>query len=92
MQNFATMSDASNYLGYPQEDYALYGEIDIKIKEMEQALLSAETSTSIDGTVTSVDLNVLRSELARLRRQRDAQAGLQVRKPRVSTIDVGGLM
>jgi hypothetical protein len=67
------------------------GDLLAKIAELEQILLSGETTVTIDGTTTTVDLDVIRQNLSLLYRQRDQQAGVAERKPRMSSIRVGGL-
>jgi hypothetical protein len=62
-----------------------------KIEELERLLLSGETTVSIDGTTTTIDLDVIRQNLSLLYRQRDQQLGVAERKPRMSSIRVGGL-
>lgn len=59
-----------------------------RIAELEALLQSGVTSTSINGTTTTVDLSEIRRQLDILRRTDDTQAG---NKPRMSSIRVGGL-
>lgn len=62
-----------------------------KIAELQGILLAGETSSTIDGTTSVIDLNVVRQQLDMLNRQRDALLGRVPLKPRVATMDVGGL-
>lgn len=60
-----------------------------KIAELEAILQAGETSTTIDGTTTTVDLNVIRQQLNELRANDDDEAN-RLRKPTVATICLGG--
>lgn len=77
--------------GLPLEEETVAA-LNTAISRLEHMLLSGETTVTIDGTVTTVDLEFAKRQLVDLRRMRDAKLGLTVRKPRVATINCGGLM
>ena len=60
-----------------------------QIAELEAVLREGITTTTVAGTTTTVDLDVVRKQLAELRRTDDTQVS---RKPRIATLDTGGLM
>lgn len=60
-----------------------------RIAELEAILQGGVTTITVAGTTTTADLNVIRQQLAELRRTDDSQVS---RKPRIATIDTGGLM
>ncbi|MBS0206631.1 MAG: hypothetical protein JSS49_27455 [Planctomycetes bacterium] len=62
-----------------------------KIAELEAILLSGVTTSNIDGTTETVDIGLVRQQLGVLNRRRDELLERTPRKPRVATIDVGGL-
>lgn len=64
-------------------------EILAKIRELEALLQAGETSTTIDGTTSTVDLNVVRSQLADLRRR---HSGSRLRRPILSSVDLSRAM
>ena len=63
-------------------------ELKAKIAELEATLQSGITATTVAGTTTSIDLDVVRRQLAELRHQDTTQVD---RKPRIATILTGGL-
>lgn len=64
-------------------------QIAAKIAELEAVLQSGVTTININGTVTTVDLNVIRQQLANLRQQSTTERS---RKPRIASIYLGGQM
>lgn len=60
-----------------------------KIASLRTILESGVTSTSVDGTTVSVDLNQVRAELSRLLAEDNTQ---RVRRPRLSSVNLGRLM
>lgn len=60
-----------------------------KIAELRAILQSGVTTISVDGTTTTVDLNQIRLELRQLIAEDDTQ---KTRKPRLSSVNLGGLM
>lgn len=60
-----------------------------KIAELEAILDAGVTTINVEGTVTTIDLNVIRQQLRDLRATDDTQ---KTRKPRIATLDVSGLM
>lgn len=58
-----------------------------QIAELRAILQSGVTTRTINGTTTTVDLNVIRQQLAALMSQDDSEKS---RKPRVATIYLGG--
>ena len=62
---------------------------DAKIDELTATLQAGETSTSIDGTTTSIDLDAIRKERQDLISKSKSH---QLRRPRLSSVNLGGLM
>lgn len=60
-----------------------------KIAELRAILQSGVTTVSVAGTTTTIDLNVIRQQLRELERTDDTEGA---RKPRMTSLDVGGLM
>ncbi|MBS0207224.1 MAG: hypothetical protein JSS49_30475 [Planctomycetes bacterium] len=60
-----------------------------EIERLRAILREGVTTVSVGGTTTTVDLNVIRQQLRDLERTDDIEGS---RKPRISSIDVGGLM
>lgn len=60
-----------------------------KIAELEAILQQGITTSTVAGTTVTMDLDLIRRQLAELRRQDDTQAA---RKPRIATINTGDLM
>lgn len=60
-----------------------------EIARLRAILREGVTTVSVGGTTTAVDLNVIRQQLRELERTDDTEGA---RKPRISSIDVGGLM
>ena len=59
-----------------------------RIAELRLILESGVTSTSIDGTSVQVDLGAVRIELQRLV---NTDTASKLRRPRLSTVNIGGL-
>lgn len=64
-------------------------QIDAKITELTETLQSGETSTTIDGTTTTVDLDCVRQERDNLAAQSKKQ---RLKRPRLSSVNLGGAM
>lgn len=60
-----------------------------EITRLRQILRSGVTTMVVDGTTTTIDLNVIRQQLRELERTDDVEG---TRKPRVSSLGLGGLM
>ncbi len=59
-----------------------------RIAQLRKILQAGVTSTNIDGTSVSVDLDQVRTELQQLMREDDTQ---RIRKPRVSSVNIRNL-
>lgn len=59
-----------------------------RIKEIRKILQSGLTSSTVDGTTFTYDLDALRSELNQLIREDDSQ---RMRKPRITSINIARL-
>ena len=59
-----------------------------KIAELEEILQSGVTTVVVDGTTTTVNLDVIQRQLNELRQSNTATAD---RRPRLSSIQMGGL-
>lgn len=60
-----------------------------EIARLEALLRNGVTTVTVAGVTTTLDLNEIRRQLEYLRAADDSQAG---RKPRIATINAGGLM